>query len=619
MCGVVAIYGRNEPIAPASLSAAVAALAHRGPDAQQSWIAPSGRVGLGHARLSVIDLDGGAQPIANESGTVHITVNGEFYEFERIRDELIARGHRFRTGSDSEIALHLYEDCGAQCLHQLRGEFAFILWDQANQVLFAARDRFGIKPLYYAVRGDTVLIASEAKALFRAGVPASWDHESFFHATALSSCAPDRSLFAGVHQVPPGHYLLATRGSLRILPYWDLDFPTAIPNCEADEQVARFQAALLEAVRVRLRADVPVGCYLSGGIDSSSVLGAMAQAGARSIDAFTINFEAGDVDEEANAREVADWVGARVHALRVSPDMLASRFADAVAQCELLFLNPHGVGKFLLSHLARSHGHKVVLTGEGADEILAGYGPFRKDMAEPPIPPDPGDPPLVATLWRRLGCVPAWMRKRAIFGAQVASMFNDRFLETTDGFDPAARLLDGLEVHRQLVGRPPIVQAMYLWSKTMLPNYELGVLGDRTQMAHSIEGRVPFLDHRLVEVARDIPIAMKLRRDGDGWIRKHVLREAARPWLPERAYRRPKNSFFAPPYAVDPKTRFHQLVQDTLRGSTLASLPFFDRDKVLARLDAVAALEPDREVRNRAATVLTMVASACVLAERYRL
>src|SRR5215831_17815367 len=201
MCGIAAFFSKNGPVSPEALERASAALHHRGPDNQGHWLSRDRRVGLGHARLSIIDLAGGDQPIANETGSLHIVVNGEFYDFERIRKELQGRGHRFRTQSDSEIALHLYEDLGVHCLPQLRGEFAFALWDSAHQTLFAARDRFGIKPLFYALHQDTVYLASEAKALFAAGVPARWDEESFYqHATGPS--LPDATLFEGVHQVP---------------------------------------------------------------------------------------------------------------------------------------------------------------------------------------------------------------------------------------------------------------------------------------------------------------------------------------------------------------------------------------------------------------------------------
>src|SRR6185437_3394151 len=220
MCGIVAFFSRRDPVSPAIVSRATQRLYHRGPDGQRHWISPDERVALGHARLSIFDLTTGDQPIANEDERLHIVVNGEFYGYESIQRELEKSGHRLRTRSDSEIALHLYEDLGAQCLHRLRGEFAFVLWDERNRVMFAARDRFGIKPLFYAFHNETLYLASEAKALFAAGVPARWDAESVSQSVELGGHQV-RTLYDGVFQVPPGHYLIATDKHLQLIQYWD--------------------------------------------------------------------------------------------------------------------------------------------------------------------------------------------------------------------------------------------------------------------------------------------------------------------------------------------------------------------------------------------------------------
>ena len=298
MCGIVGVYSRHEPVSPAVLQRAAASLYHRGPDGRRQWISPNQRVGLGHTRLSIIDLSTGDQPIASEDSRTHIVVNGEFYDYERIQRELESRGHHLRTRSDSEIALHLYEELGTNCLHQLRGEFAFVLWDVTHRRLFAARDRFGIKPLFYAWHNDALYLASEVKALFAAGVPARWDEESVFHSVAYGGHQM-RTLYEGVHQVPPGHYLIATEKHLQINRYWDFNYPTASANppsrSDAD-YAAEFRHVFEEAVRIRLRADVPVGVYLSGGLDSCSVLGLAARHHPEPIRAFTLTFESADYD-----------------------------------------------------------------------------------------------------------------------------------------------------------------------------------------------------------------------------------------------------------------------------------------------------------------------------------
>ena len=385
MCGIAAFFSSDKRISAERLKRATNTLHHRGPDSQGAWLSPNQRVGLGHARLSIIDLTTGDQPIANEDERIHIVVNGEFYDFERQRRELERRGHLFRTRSDSEIALHLYEEFGAHCVQQLRGEFAFVLWDEANQTLFAARDRFGIKPLYYAVHDDTLYLASEIKALFAAGVPARWDHESFYqHATGPAMS--DRTLFDGVHQVPPGHYLTATTNGMRILRYWEFNYPPAdeLGADTRDESafVEEFAAVFEEAVRLRMRADVPVGCYLSGGLDSCAVLGFAARLSSSPIQAFTLTFDQAAYDEGDIAREMAARAGANFHPIPIKQSDIADNFADAIWHSETLFSNGHGVSKYLLSRAVRDAGYKVVYTGEGSDEIFGGYVHFRSDMLQ---------------------------------------------------------------------------------------------------------------------------------------------------------------------------------------------------------------------------------------------
>src|ERR1700759_1652692 len=272
MCGLVAMLSQERPISHDVIRRATHSLHHRGPDAQRYWVSDNRRVALGHARLSIIDLQTGEQPIATDDGQMRIVVNGEFYGYEAIQRELEQSGHRLRTRSDSEIALHLYRDLGPQCLHRLRGEFALVVWDAAQRTLFAARDRFGIKPLFYAVHDGTLYLASEIKALLAAGVPGRWDPETVAQSYEYGH-SENRTLFAGVLQVPPGHYLLATNGNVQLVRYWDFDYPvnTGGGQHRSDaDYAAELRHALDDAVRVRLRADVPVGCYLSGGLDSCS-------------------------------------------------------------------------------------------------------------------------------------------------------------------------------------------------------------------------------------------------------------------------------------------------------------------------------------------------------------
>ena len=640
MCGIFALFSRRNPVQLETVRRATSRLHHRGPDGQGHWISDDRKIGLGHARLSIIDLTTGDQPIVSADQRTHIVANGEFYGYEAIRAELQESGHALRTRSDSEIALHLYRDLGPQCLHRLRGEFAFVIWDETERVMFAARDRFGIKPLFYAVHEDTLYFASEVKALFAAGVPARWDTENFWQMVEQGGYQA-RTLFDGVFQVPPGHYLIATDSHIQINKYWDFDYPVADaggPRRSDEDYKAEFRHALEEAVRIRLRADVPVGCYLSGGLDSCSVLGLAARHHPDSIRAFTLTFDRAEYDEEKEAREMAAKVGAEFHPIPIRQDDLADNFADAIQQSETVCLNAHGVAKFLLSRAVRKAGYKVVMTGEGSDEILGGYAHFRRDMllynragqdaavvekllkelsdlnsvSRGMLLPDGESGPL-DDVKRLLGFVPSWMETFSARAVKLRAVLSDSYLAAVGWRQGYRALLSELDVRRQLTGREPVNQSLYLWSKTALPNYILTFLGDRMEMGHSIEGRVPFLDHHVVEVIRSQPVSQKIR----GMTEKYVLREAARDVITDTIYRRQKHPFLAPPATLNPQGRLNALVQDTLRGPTLASMPFFDRKKVVGLLDRIDDMDDGGRVSND--QTLMLIASACVLQERFKL
>jgi asparagine synthase (glutamine-hydrolysing) len=635
------MFSKREPISQEALTQATQRLHHRGPDQQRQWIAPHGQVGLGHARLSIIDLLTGDQPIANEAcpaaqardGRLRIIVNGEFYGFERIRREMEQRGHRFCTRADSEIALHLYEELGTQCLHHLRGEFAFVLWDESNKLLFAARDRFGIKPLFYAIEGDTLYLASEVKALFAAGVPARWDHESVFQ--HLFVCMDqDRTLYEGVLQVPPGHCLLATRRHLQLVRYWDLDYPRdseSVPLRTEAEYIEQLRQALDEAVRLRLRADVPVGCLLSGGVDSSAVLGIAAKHCADPIKVFTVAFQRPVYDESSSARDTAAFAGADFHPIPLKYSDFADHFVEAVWHAEMIGDNAHGIARYLLSRAVRDAGYKVVLTGEGGDELFAGYKFLRQDillsssegreqkaLRQSAAPLDNpaarelfGSPLALTCASQVLGFTPSLLKSlsenRSIFRTLLASDFAAEFRER----DPYRILLSRLDVQGQLAGRERVLQSLYLWCKSVFVNVILGA--ERLDMAHAVELRLPFLDHKVFELVREMPVSLLFRRLQE----KYVLREAARPFLTDAVYRARKHPFVAPPATLTTNNKLFELMQDVLRSRAMASVPFFDQAAVIALLDKLPAM--DNYKRIFLDPILTMMLCICILQERFGL
>lgn len=603
MCGFVAGLLRDSYGADLErVDRALDTLHHRGPDAVGRWVSPDGRWFLGHTRLSIIGLNNGDQPISNDAGDVQLVVNGEFYGYRGIRDRLRAEGCRFQTDSDSEVALHLYLREGMNLARHLRGEFAAVIADRRNGAMFAIRDRFGIKPLFYTVHEGNVYFASEVKALLALGVPARWNREAVFQ-ECFHFRPHSRSIFEGIYTVPPGHYAIAQRGEVSLYPYWDLTYPTAAEIAADDrsdaEVVAGFREVLDDAVRERLIADVEVASYLSGGIDSCSVLGLAQLHMNRPIRAFTLCFEDAAYDESEFARAQAERSGASFHPVPVPPRALAEVYADAVWHAETPFMNAHGVAKFLLSQAVRDAGIKVVFTGEGSDEMLAGYAPFRRDAllynsakqdpdivakllaemrestsnrAVPMLTPTEDAPiPQLDAVARRLGWIPSWIKTFGVLGAQATEFFSAGMAESVAGMNPYEVALSRLPVEG-LAGRDPLNQALYLWSRIHLPNFILTFLSDRMEMAHSIEGRVPFLDHLVAEYAAGIPIHMKI----NGMREKHVLREATRDVLIEPVYDREKHPFVTPPAKFGEDDAMLELMGDVFSSKLLDEQPIFD-------------------------------------------
>ena len=639
MCGILAAL-TSRPLDDDRLQLALDRLEHRGPDGSGSWTSDDGRFTLGHTRLSIIGLDNGEQPLHGPDGPggdLHAVVNGEFYGYRAIREELRAEGAVFATDSDSEIALHLYRKMGTSAASRLRGEFAVVLADLRRNALVAIRDRFGIKPLFYAVHDGEVFFASEIKALLAMGVPARWDFDNAY----LGFAGPhERTMFKGIRAVPPGCFAIAQDGEVRIYPYWDWEFPTADEIARDDrseeEIVADFREVLRDAVRERLVADVEVACYLSGGIDSCAVLGLAQQEMDQPIRAFTLSFEEALYDEAAIAKAQAELVGSSFEPIPVTGRELADAYADAIWHTEIPWFNGHGVAKFLLSRAVRDAGIKVVFTGEGADEMLGGYPFFRVDaihhdpsLAEHErselidrmfeaneaaraimMPQEVSESGLLG-VEQRLGWVPASVGAMAAMSDALEPIYRDEMKQRFASVDgPFVAALDRLPVAQRMAGRNGLNQSLYLQSKTMLPSFILTVLGDRMEMAHSIEGRVPFLDHLVAEDCARMPVPMKVK----GMREKHVLREAAKDVLTPEVYDRQKHPFTSPPTrrADDPMMEFYR---DTFASQAAREQPLFDPERAAGVLDALMTCPPDQSIAVEG--VVQRAAGAIVLHERF--
>ena len=609
-------------------------LVHRGPDSEGMFV--DGGTGLAARRLAIIDLESGDQPISNEDGTATVVQNGEIYNYRELRRELAGAGHRFATRSDTEVLVHAYEEWGTGFAARLRGMFAVAIWDAAHRRLVLARDRFGIKPLYYSIVNGEVFFASEIKALLAMGVPAAWDLEG---ATGGIGRSHEKTEFAGITTVPPGCHAIARHGQVRIYPYWDWEIPTAEQmrrdaRSEA-EVVADFRKALLDSVRQRLVADVEVASYLSGGIDSCAVLGLAQQSTSRPIRAFTLTFENPLYDEARIAEAQAKHVGASYHPIPITGREIADAYACAVWHSETQMFNGHGVAKYLLSRAVRDAGIKVVFTGEGADEMLGGYPYYRVDALNDNPSLSPADRaalleqmlganpatrafmlptqvsnPEMQAIERTLGWLPATLNASAAMIGAMAPLFRDDAALRIQGYKPLMSALDRLPLAQRVTGRDRLNQVLYLNSKTVLPNFILNYLADRMEMAHSIEGRVPFLDHQVAEAAARVPVNMKVK----GIREKHVLREAAQEVLIAEVYDRQKHPFTAPPTRNpnDPMLAFYR---DTFASQAAQDQPIYDMTKVRAVLDQLLECPADQRIAMEGG--LQRVASAIIMQDKF--
>jgi asparagine synthase (glutamine-hydrolysing) len=629
MCGIVA------ELSPAGVSAealaeALAVIAHRGPDGRGAWISPDRVIGLAHARLAIIDRAGSPQPIISEDGQVVVAVNGEFYGYESIRHDLQGRGHRFATGGDSEIAVHLYEEHGLGFLDHLRGEFALVLWDGRTRRLIAARDRFGIKPLCYAEHRGRLLLASEAKALFVLGVAPRWDEESFWQVAGMQYPLAERTMFAGVRMLPPGGCLIATNNEPRVSRYQDMDYPREPrPAMDAHEAAAELRAQLTEAVRLRLRAETPICFHLSGGLDSSSIVALARRELGLPIDCFTVGFTGAGYDEREQAGRTAAALGVRLQVIALDEQTLWEGLSDAVYFSEGLAINAHLAAKFLLSRAIRRAGFAVVLSGEGSDEILAGYAHLRQDA----LPLDDagretlrrrnallagihlplGEQLPVESVRRRLGFVPTFLQAKASLGYRLHGLLREDFRLRFAGRDALAIFLGAIDVAGQLEGRHRVDQSSYLWTRSALATSILRTLGDGAEMAHAVEGRLPFLDHHLFAHARQIPVALKT----DGIIGKRVLRDAMRDMLPGEVCEREKMPFTAPPWRLGLTETASTFLSDWLHSGALAEQPFFDPQKL--RSWAARLVQGSESERIAGDPVLMLALTATLLHQRFGL
>ncbi len=568
MCGIAGFYqAAGVGVDLGTLRAMTRALLHRGPDDEGYYL--DANVGLGHRRLSVIDLTSGQQPMFTADRSVAIIFNGEIFNYVELREELKKKGHRFTTASDTEVVLYGYVEYGLGVLDHLNGQFAIAIWDQPNKKLILARDRVGIRPLFHAQAPDgSLLFASEAKALFRyPGLRAEIDPVGVSQIFSFWVNVPPRTVFHGVRELPAGHYLVATPEGMRTGAYWKHRFPDA--QDYDDQPIGRYaerlRELLFEATTLQLRADVPVAAYLSGGLDSSIIATLVKRHHNPGLTTFSVAFADKNFDERAYQTQMVDFLKTDHHSLEVDYGDIGASFADVIYYAEKPMLRTAPAPLLRLAGLVRAHGIKVVLTGEGSDEIFGGYNIFREDKVRrfwARSPDSQWRPLLLSALYPYVNKNPAargfwrmffkqWLTDTANpyyshlirwnNTAQIKGLFTPEFRERMGREEDLYHELDAF-LDKDMLRWHPLCRAQYLEMSLFMSGYLLCSQGDRMMMGHSVEGRFPFLDHRVIEFAATIPPKYKIRILDE----KHILKKAYENMLPASIVNRPKQPYRAP-------------------------------------------------------------------------
>ncbi|MBI5445898.1 MAG: asparagine synthase (glutamine-hydrolyzing) [Deltaproteobacteria bacterium] len=597
MCGIAGVLNLDSSAPPVErrvLERMISAVRHRGPDGYGFHAA--NEVGLAHARLSIIDLEGGWQPIYNEDRTLAVVFNGEIFNYVELRKELEDRGHRFTTKSDTEVIVHLYEEKRERCVEDLNGQFAIALYDTRNRSLFLARDRLGIRPLYYAFHRGRFFFGSEVKALFAADAtfPREIAPEIVAEVFAFWMPVGRETAFKGVSQLGAGHWArVSRRGGFQEGEYWDVPFDRieGRGSRAVEDYAEELRELLVDAVRLQLRADVPVGAYLSGGLDSSAITSLVRNFTSNELKTFSVTFSDEVYDESVPQREVAEYLKTDHHSVHCTYGTIAEAFPHVVRHAEAPLLRTAPTPLYLLSGLVRKNDYRVVLTGEGSDEVLCGYDLFKEAKVRRFVAKNP-DSAFRGLLFKRLY---PYLALSPMESASYAKRFFDVEAPIDDPFyahRPRWKATDFArgffsEAVSQTVGSRPeekiraefaaslegldyLSRAQYLETKTLLANYLLSSQGDRVAMAHSVEGRFPFLDHRVVEFACRIPATLRMKVLDE----KHVLKQALSGLLPASVLRRKKQPYMAPDILSffgekEPEYLAHYLSGDLLKEAGL--------------------------------------------------
>jgi len=570
MCGIAGVLNFGNAAAdPDLLRRMVQIVRHRGPD--DCGVHVDRNIGLAHARLSIIDLACGHQPMPNEDRSLWITFNGEIFNYLELREDLLRKGHRFATRSDTEVILHAYEEKGEDCVKDFNGQWAFAIWDSNNQKLFLSRDRLAVRPLFYTICNGTFLFASEIKSLLcHPGVSREVDRLGLDQIFTFWFTLPPRTIFRGIQELPSGHSLTVHNGSIKSQRYWGLDYSPAseirkVGRREEQEYSEQLLDLLVDATRIRLRADVPVGAYLSGGLDSSIITAIVRRFTNTPLKAFSVTFDDPEFNEAPYQEEVSRFLGTERHEIRCSHDDIGEVFPRVIWQTEKPILRTAPSPFFMLSRLVREQGYKVVLTGEGSDEMLGGYDIFKEAKIRRFWGVQPDSQVRHLLLRRLYPYLPILQKQppeylKAFFHVNEEDLSNPFFSHLPRWMltsrikaffsDDVQGELQSQNCYTELEANLPadyyrwnsFCQAQYLEAMFLLPGYILSSQGDRVAMAHSVEGRYPFLDHRVVQLAAAIPPDLKMKVLNE----KYILKRCAEHLIPRSVEKRPKQPYRAP-------------------------------------------------------------------------
>lgn len=601
MCGICGklAFEQNADVSGALIGTMIGSIRHRGPDDEGVYLSP--RIGLGHARLSIIDLTSGHQPLSNENGTIWIIFNGEVYNFHELRGFLVGRGHVFKTQTDTEVIVHLYEELGPQCVERLRGMFAFALWDENAQTLFLARDRLGIKPLYYSLSEKAIVFASEIKAILadpaikRELAPGMIDRFlTFLYVPG------EETLLQGIRKLAPGHYLLVRNGKAEIRQYWDLRFVQPSEPLSLKDAEKELSSLLAEAIKLHMIADVPVGVLLSGGVDSTAVLSCAAERTAKEIRSYTIGFsDPTFADERPYARLAAEMFGTRHQDMTITASDFADFLPRYIWHMEEPVCEPPAVAMYYVSKLARNYV-KVLLSGEGGDEAFAGYNNYRSIVWMERLKQI--CPALNSTMSWGVSRVNSWVRSTRLAkyaplisatfpqyyysrtsspyrysGSGIGELYSPDFKSSIDReytIEPVSKLFSTVR------GQSTLDQMLYIDTKTWLPD-DLLIKADKMTMANSLELRVPLLDHRLVEFAASLPWQYKLK----GFTLKYIWKKTLSKRVPVEILKRQKTGFPVP-YESWLRNEFREKIREILGDRRTVQRGYFRRKSIESLINA---------------------------------